>query len=106
MKAFRLSFRAERSLDEIAQYSRRTFGASRGKTYVQTLLDRCRDVAEGRVPHQSCRNHFAADLDQDLRFIRAGQHYVIFVEGLAEIAIIDFIHQSADIGGRLGGPQT
>ena len=44
---------------------------------------------------------FADDLAADLRFTRAGQHFVIFVEAPDEVLIVDFLHQSADIAGRL-----
>jgi plasmid stabilization system protein ParE len=45
---------------------------------------------------------FADDLREDLRFARAGNHFVIFVETPDEVLIVDFLHQSADIAGRLG----
>ena len=45
---------------------------------------------------------FADDLREDLRFARAAQHFVILVETEAVVLIVDFLHQSADIAGRLG----
>ena len=45
---------------------------------------------------------FADDLREDLRFARAGQHFVIFIETVDQVLIVDFMHQSADIAGRLG----
>jgi toxin ParE1/3/4 len=104
MKPFSLSFRAARSLDRIADYSFETFGKLRGDAYVADLLTCCRNVAAGRKATTSCRIHFGEDLRTDLRFARAGRHYVVVVEMLSEFLIIDFIHQSADVGGRLGGP--
>ena len=63
---------------------------------------RCRTIADGALHHKSCRTVFADDLREDLRFTRAGQHYVIFIETAQEVVIVDFLHQSANIAGRLG----
>lgn len=103
MKRFSLSFRAESSLDAIFVYSIETFGRKRGESYVDALLDRCRAIATGCAPTRSCRKAFAADLRSDLRYARSGRHFIIFVETQEEVLIVDFIHQSADIGGRLEG---
>ncbi len=105
MKSFGLSGRAESSLDSIGAFSRETFGKARGEAYVASLLDRCRNIASGWLPSRSCRAQFGDDLRDDLRFVRAGKHVVIFIETATAILIVDFIHQSADIGGRLGGPE-
>ncbi len=105
MRSFRLSYRAEFSLDAIAAFSRETFGNIRGQAYVATLLERCRKIALGQLQTRPCRSQFGDDLRDDLRFVRSGSHNVIFVETPSGVTIIDFIHQSADIGGRLGGPE-
>jgi toxin ParE1/3/4 len=104
MKRFSLSRRAEGSLDSIGAFSRETFGKTRGDVYVATLLDRCRKIAAGQMPNQSCHSQFGEDLRANLRFARSGRHFIIFIETATEFVIVDFIHQSADIGGRLGGP--
>jgi toxin ParE1/3/4 len=103
VKAIELSPRAERSLDDILTYSRARFGDPRARRYAKGLMDRCRMVAKGHLVHQSCRSFFAEDLHEDLRFIRAGQHFVVFIERGNRIVIVDFLHQSADIGNRLEG---
>ncbi len=79
-----------------------TFGAAQSKRYTDQLIARRKAVARGHASHQSCRMIFADDLREDLRFARAGQHFVIFVETEAAVLIVDFLHQSADIAGRLG----
>ena len=104
MKSYVLSVRAERSLDGIAAHSLERFGKRRGDRYVADLLERCQAVASGHVPHQSCRAHFADDLREGLLFVQAGRHFVIFMQAATQVFIIDFIHQNADIGDRLGGP--
>jgi toxin ParE1/3/4 len=101
MKSVFISDRAARSLDRIASFSKDAFGSIRGDRYIADLLRRCRTVADGKAQHQSCRRHFAEDLREDLRFTRSGRHYIIFIDTPTETLIVDFIHQSADIGRRL-----
>ena len=103
-RAFELSPRAERSFADIRTYSREQFGTTQTRRYLTVLLDRCQALAEGKVPHRSCRAYFADDLRADLRFIQAGNHYVVFIDKITHVIIVDFLHQSADIGNRLGGP--
>lgn len=104
MKSFDLSLRAEASLDAIAAYSRETYGRTRGEAYIATIMDRCRKIALGHLAGRSCRSQFGDDMRDDLRCVQSGSLYVIFVDTPTSATIIDFIHQSADIGGRLGGP--
>ncbi len=105
MKELELSPRAERSLSNISTFSREHYGNARGRRNVVDMLKRCRQVAAGRLSHQSCRDFFADDLNEDLRFVRTGSHFAVFVDRGNRILIVDFLHQSADIGNRLEGPQ-
>lgn len=101
MKRLTFSERADSSFEQILEWTYERFGARQVATYRDTLMERCRAIAEGRVVHQSCRTIFADDLRDDLRFARAGSHYVIFIETTTEVQIVDFLHQNADIAGRL-----
>ena len=103
MKArdFELSAKAARSFREIGVYTKERYGRDQMKFYLDNLLARCRALAAGHVPHQSCRTAFADDLREDLRFARVGQHFVIFTETAGAVQIIDFIHQSAEISAKL-----
>lgn len=101
MKSLNFSSRAIDSLDAISEWTLLTFGVSQAKVYHQNLLQRCYGLAEGIAPYQSCRDVFAPDLRDDLRFSRAGQHYVLFVETTQEVLVVDFIHQRRDVLGKL-----
>jgi toxin ParE1/3/4 len=100
-KPFRLSPQAERSMADIGAWTVGRFGDEQAERYLEKLISRCVALSEDRLPHRSCRDHFAPDLRDDLRFISAGRHFVIFVEAPAELRILDFIHQSANVGGWL-----
>jgi toxin ParE1/3/4 len=104
MKNFRLSPRAVRSLDQIADFGRDQFGPKQSTAYVRDLLGRCRDLARGRVPHRACRDVFAPDARADLRFARSGRHVIVFVETPGGPLILDFLHQSVDLTRRLETP--
>jgi toxin ParE1/3/4 len=98
---YRFSGRAAVSFRAISEYSRKTFGARRGRAYMTTVLNTCADIGRGSAVTYSCRDAFAPDLREELRFARAGRHFVIFVETPTDILIVDFLHQSADIARHL-----
>ena len=100
-RGFVLSERAAQSFRAIGRYTRDRYGREQMRFYLDGLLMRCQAIAEGTAHHQSCRAIFADDLREDLRFARAGSHYVIYLETASEVVIVDFLHQSADIAGRL-----
>ena len=101
LRSLILSRQAYASLADIGEWTVLNFGAQQAKRYTDQLVAQCKAIVRGRAVSQSCRTMFADDLAADLRFTRAGQHFVIFVEAPDEVLIVDFLHQSADIAGRL-----
>ena len=104
MPGYRFSKQATRSFREISEYSSQTFGDARGRAYMAAILAVCSRIVRGKVVTRSCRTAFADDLRDDLQFARSGRHLIIFLVTASGINIIDFLHQSADIGNRLEGP--
>ena len=100
-KRFRLSTRAERSIADVGAWTLGKFGDQQAGRYLETLISRWIALSDGRLTYRSCRDHFAPDLREDLRYFPACRHFVIFVEAPAEYQILDFIHQSANAGGWL-----
>ena len=103
MKRLGFTPEAEASLDAISEWTLMQFGPHQAKTYLTELLARCHQLAEGSANHQSCREVFAADLRDDLRFTRSGQHFVVFVETGTEVVVVDFIHSRMDLPGKIAG---
>lgn len=101
MRHFKFAPIAEESLDGIHDWTLVHFGPLKAQAYTSDLLERCFAVGEGTVVHQSCRAAFIADMRDDLRFTRSGQHHVIFIESGTEVLIVDFVHSKLDIVGRL-----
>jgi toxin ParE1/3/4 len=104
LKRLNFSPRSEIALEDIGEWSTENFGLVRAQRYSGDLLAVCRRIALEEAHWQSCREVFAPHLRSELRFARSGRHFIIFIETATEFVIIDFIHQSADLGGRLGGP--
>jgi plasmid stabilization system protein ParE len=78
--SWRLTRAAEASLVEIARWTIQTFGPQQAAAYEEDLISACRAIATGTAHSQDCRKIIAPDLSEDLRFARAGQHFIIFVE--------------------------
>jgi plasmid stabilization system protein ParE len=96
-RAWRLTPLAESSLADIAAWTLRTFGPVQAEAYERDLIARCRAIARGIAPSQDCS--VLVEGADDLRFIRAGRHFVIFTEIGNEIVILDFVHGRTDLPG-------
>lgn len=100
-KSWRLTRQAETSLVDIANWTHETFGPRQAAAYEDDLIAVCRDIAAGTALSQDCRRIIDPDLPEDLRFARAGQHFVIFVEDAEQVIIVDFLHGRSDLPHRL-----
>lgn len=100
MKPFRLTQQAEEHLTEIAIWTLETFGPRQADAYEEDLILRCEQIANGTAHHQSCSVLVDA-IEQDLRFTRAGQHFVVFVENDDEAIIVDFLHSRGKLPAKL-----
>ena len=100
-KPWRLTRAAETSLVEIARWTHETFGPRQAAAYEEDLIATCRDIAAGTALSQDCRRLVDPDLPENLRFARAGQHFVIFIEDAEQVIIVDFLHGRSDLPRRL-----
>lgn len=100
-KPWRLTHAAERSLIDIAIWTVETFGPRQAAAYEEDLIAACRRIAAGTAQFQDCRRIIDPDLHEDLRFARAGQHFVVFVEDAEQVIIIDFLHSRSDLPRHL-----
>jgi plasmid stabilization system protein ParE len=100
-KTWRLTRAAERSLIDIAIWTVETFGPRQAAAYEEDLIAVCRNIAAGMAQSQDCRRIIDPDLNEDLRFARAGQHFVVFVENAEQVIIIDFLHSRSDLPRHL-----
>lgn len=100
-KPWRLTQAAEASLIDIAAWTLGTFGPRQAAAYEEDLITACRDVAAGEAITQDCQQLIDPALQADLRFARAGQHFVVFIEDAEHVIIIDFLHVRSDLPRRL-----
>ncbi|MET3791773.1 type II toxin-antitoxin system RelE/ParE family toxin [Aquamicrobium terrae] len=100
-RPWRLTRQAEASLVEIARWTHETFGPRQAAAYEDDLIARCIAISAGTAMSQDCRRLIDPDLPEDLRFARAGQHFVVFVEDAEQVIIIDFLHARSDLPRRL-----
>lgn len=59
----------------IGEWTVGQFGERQAEAYLEVLISQCNKIAGGLAHVQSCRDVFAPDLRDDLRFSRAGQHW-------------------------------
>lgn len=100
-KPWRLTRAAEASLIDIARWTVETFGPRQAAAYEEDLVAACRDIAAGTAHSQDCRRLVDPDLPEDLRFARAGEHFVVFIEEAQQIIVLDFLHSRSDLPQRL-----
>ena len=100
-RPWRLTRQAETSLLEIALWTIETFGPKQAAAYEDDLIARCREIASGTATTQGCRQLIDPDLPEDLRLIRSGQHFIVFIEDAAQVIIVDFLHSRSDLPGKL-----
>lgn len=100
-RPWRLTRAAEGSLSEIAHWTLTTFGPRQAEAYENDLIEACNRIAGGTAITQDCRRLIDPALAEDLRFIRCGQHVIVFIESETQVIIIDFLHSRSDLPGKL-----
>lgn len=100
-RPWRLTPVAEVALAGIAGWTKATFGPKQAAAYAEDLLAVCESIAAGTAHSQDCRRLLSPALPEDMRFARAGQHFVIFVETPDQVIILTFVHSRANLPERL-----
>ncbi|YBV97254.1 type II toxin-antitoxin system RelE/ParE family toxin [Phyllobacteriaceae bacterium JZ32] len=100
-RSWRLTRQAEASLTDIARWTHGTFGPRQAEAYKEDLIACCVAIAAGTAISQDCRGLIDRDLPEDLRFVRMGRHFVIFIEYPEQVIIVDFLHSRTDLPRRL-----
>ena len=94
-RSFRLTRRAEASLIEIARWTIENFGPKQAELYETELLNRCQAILNGQTHSRSCA--VLVDDAADLRFARAGEHFLMFMDRPDEMIIVDMLHPRSDL---------
>lgn len=94
-RSFRLTRQAEDSLAEIARWTIEQFGPRQAALYQDELISRCEAIVAGRASSRSCA--VLVDTAQDLRFVRAGEHFLVFLDQQSQVIIVDILHSRSDL---------
>ncbi len=94
-RSFRLTRQAENSLVEIAIWTMQRFGLRQAELYEAELIDRCDAIARGEAVSQSCSK--IIESTNELRFTRAGEHFVVYLDRTDEVVIVDILHARCDL---------
>lgn len=100
-KPWVLTRQAEHAPAGIAAWTIETFGKRQADAYAEDLIETCQALADGTVPSRDCRRLVAAELPEELRYARVGQHYIVFIAGQEPMIVVDFLHVRMDIPARL-----
>lgn len=103
-RTFRLTRRAETSLTKIARWTIKNFGLRQAALYEAELLNRCNEILTGQAHSRSCA--VLVDDAGDLRFVRAGEHFLVFLDQPDEVIIVDILHSRSDLPRHLAGLLT
>jgi toxin ParE1/3/4 len=102
-KRLRVTPHAAHAIQELARWTLECFGPQQASAYEEHLILRCLETVIGFEVGQDCRGLIDPELHEDLRFLRAGQHFVVFVQSPDQIVIIDVLHARTDLPRRLAG---
>lgn len=94
-RTLRLTRRAEDSLVEIAKWTIENFGPKQAELYEIEVLSRCQSILNGQAHSRSCA--VLVDDAADLRFARAGEHFLVFLDQPDAVIIVDILHSSSDL---------
>ncbi|MEO1606998.1 MAG: type II toxin-antitoxin system RelE/ParE family toxin [Pseudomonadota bacterium] len=103
-RSFRLTRRAEDSLVDIARWTIDRFGPRQAELYKAELLARCEAIAGGEAHSRSCS--VLLDAAQHLKYLRAGEHFLVFVERPEEVIIVDVLHSRSDLPRHIAALTT
>jgi plasmid stabilization system protein ParE len=100
-RTFRLTRRAETSLTKNARWTIKNFGLRQAELYEAELLTICNEILNGQAHSRSCAE--LVDDGTDLRFVRAGEHFLVFLDQPDEVIVVDIPHSRSDLPRHLAG---
>jgi plasmid stabilization system protein ParE len=99
-RPWRLTQHAEASLVEIALWTLERFGGAQAELYEGELIARLDAIAAGQAHSRSCAV-LLPGTEADLRYARAEEHFVVFLEAADQVIVVDFLHSRSDLPRRI-----
>ena len=101
MRSWSLTRQAESRLFEIAVWTKEHFGERQAAAYAEDLIEKCQALAAGTALSCDCRRLIRADMPENLRFARVGQHFVVFLDAPDRMTSVDFLNVRSDLPYQL-----
>jgi len=79
----------------MARWTIKQFGARQADIYETELVARCEAIARSDALSQSCS--VLVDDEAELRYARAGEHFIVFLEQAEVVLIVEFLHSRSDL---------
>ena len=98
MLSIKYSRRASADLEDITDYTARTWGAQQAKKYIREIRAKIYDIAKGDVITQSLEG-----VEANLLKVRASRHLIICEKTSGALLIVRILHDSMDIPRHISG---
>jgi len=92
MHSVRYSRRANADLEDITDYTARTWGAEQAKTYIRAIRTKIQEIAKGDVVAQRLDG-----INGRMFKARVNRHLIIYEETAEVVSILRILHESMDI---------
>ena len=96
--------RAERSLNDISQWTEERFGPEQATTYIARIRARLHDVQFGTAHLRRLDKITGNPRHSDAWAVRAGEHFLILSLSADQIIVLDVRHTRSDPGNFLEIP--
>lgn len=98
MLSIKYSRRANADLEDITDYTARTWGAQQAKKYIREIKAKIQDIAKG-----DAITHSLDGVEGKLFQVRASRHLIICEEKLGVLFVVRILHVSMDIPRHVSG---
>lgn len=92
MQSVRYSRRAKADLEDITDYTARTWGAEQAKTYIRAIRVKIQEIAKGDVVTQRLDG-----ANGRIFKARVNRHLIIYEETAEVVSILRILHESMDV---------
>lgn len=100
MTSVRFTRRAAAALADIADWTYGRFGPAQAESYRDELIAACRALVRAS-PTERRVEGFKIGNGDDVRYVRAAMHFIVFRRRESEVAILDLLHVRSDLASRL-----
>ena len=98
---YRLTVTAQETLVEISQWTYKTFGPRQQELYLNLLLNRFSEIANGHATAQPVSRYTGRRKDNRVLCSMAGEHVVLYIQDSDTTEIVDLFHSRSNLKARI-----